>query len=75
MISDYAMQNLYLFGGIKTILDEVNEYQNDMWKYYALSDKWEEVIPFGINSISRRVNLWDGTFLDRDVLNDCTSDK
>ena len=35
-----------------------------MWKYYIFADKWEEVIPFGINAASRRVNMWDGTFGD-----------
>ena len=70
MISDYALENLYIFGGIVSDLDNVNVYKNDMWKYYTFSDKWEEIIPFGVNSISRRVNLWDGTFLDRLVLDE-----
>ena len=70
MISDYSMENLYLFGGIYSKLDSTNVYKNDMWKYYTLANKWELIVPFGINSISRRVNLWDGTFLDRDVLNE-----
>mmetsp|Transcript_25368 Transcript_25368/g.22497 ORF Transcript_25368/g.22497 Transcript_25368/m.22497 type:complete len:282 (-) Transcript_25368:572-1417(-) len=73
MISDYAMENIYLFGGIVSELDEVNVYKNDMWKYYTFSDKWEEIIPFGINSISRRVYLWDGSFLDRSVLDETPS--
>ena len=68
MVSDYSMENIYLFGGIISTLDKINEYKNDMWKYYTISDKWEQIIPFGVNSISRRVNLWDGSFLDRSVL-------
>ena len=68
MVSDYSMENIYLFGGIISTLDKINEYKNDMWKYYTISDKWEQIIPFGVNSISRRVNLWDGSFLDRNVL-------
>lgn len=37
---------------------------NDLWKYYIVSNKWEEVVPFGINAASRRVNLWNGIFED-----------
>lgn len=74
MISDYGLENIYLFGGITSELDETNVYMNDLWKYYTIADKWELIIPFGINSISRRVNLWDGTFLDREVLEE-TPDK
>jgi hypothetical protein len=70
MISDYALESIYLFGGITSELDVTNVYKNDMWKYYTIADKWELIIPFGINSISRRVNLWDGTFLDREVLDE-----
>ena len=33
-----------------------------MWKYYLEANKWEEVIPFGVNAVTRRVNLWDGNF-------------
>jgi hypothetical protein len=41
---------------------------NDMWRYYIIADKWELVVPFGINQITRTVKLWDGTFVDREVL-------
>jgi hypothetical protein len=68
MISDYQKENIYLFGGIISELENTSVYKNDIWKYYTLADKWELMIPLGINSISRRIFLWDGTFLDRDVL-------
>ena len=73
MISDYNNETIYLFGGIKSNLDSTNDYMNDMWRYYTLSDKWEEVIGLGINTITRRINLWDGTFIDRQVLDDCAN--
>lgn len=64
MISDYTMENLFLFGGIVVSQASGNEYMNDMWKYYIFADKWEEIIPFGINAASRKVNLWNGLFED-----------
>ena len=54
-ISDYTLENLYLFGGIQSVSGSVDAYMNDMWKYYSQAQKWELVIPFGINSITRRV--------------------
>jgi hypothetical protein len=53
MVADYPEENLFLFGGIvvkQNATGPGNHFMNDMWKYYIFADKWEEVIPFGINA-------------------------
>jgi len=64
MIADYENNFLFLFGGILAWTTVGNEYMNDLWKYYIVENKWEEVVPFGINAASWRVNLWNGIFED-----------
>lgn len=62
MIADYEMKFIYLFGGITVDTLTGNTYKNDLWKYYILEQKWELVVPFGVSTASRRVNLWNGIF-------------
>ena len=62
MVADYEMRFIYLFGGITVSILKGNTYMNDLWKYYILEQKWELVVPFGVTTASRRVNLWNGVF-------------
>ena len=64
MVTDYEQDFIFLFGGILARPIIGNEYMNDLWKYYIEANKWEEVVPFGINAAKRWVNLWSGIFED-----------
>ena len=62
MVATSDSKYIFLYGGIYN-----NTFYDDIWRYHVESKVWEELTTYGIESITRKVNLWDGSVLELEL--------